>query len=88
MSFYGRFLAGPLLATTLAMLQAGDGGAAEAAIKLGNTAPYSGPASAYGTIARAEAAYFQMLNDEGGIRGRRIDFLTLDDAYSPAKTVE
>jgi branched-chain amino acid transport system substrate-binding protein len=63
-------------------------GAAENTIKLGNTAPYSGPASAYGTIARAEAAYFQMLNDQGGINGRRIEFLTLDDAYSPAKTVE
>jgi branched-chain amino acid transport system substrate-binding protein len=63
-------------------------GAAETAIKLGNTAPYSGPASAYGTIARAEAAYFQMLNDQGGINGRRVEFLTLDDAYSPAKTVE
>jgi branched-chain amino acid transport system substrate-binding protein len=63
-------------------------GAAEATIKLGNTAPYSGPASAYGTIARAEAAYFQMLNDQGGISGRQIEFLTLDDAYSPAKTVE
>ncbi|MGA9090354.1 MAG: ABC transporter substrate-binding protein, partial [Bradyrhizobium sp.] len=67
---------------------AGDCIAAEAAIKLGNTAPYSGPASAYGTIARAEAAYFQKLNDEGGINRRKIDFLTLDDAYSPAKTVE
>jgi len=62
--------------------------AAEVATKLGNTAPYSGPASAYGTIARAEAAYFQMLNDHGGINGRQIEFLTLDDAYSPAKTVE
>ncbi len=62
--------------------------AAEVTIKLGNTAPYSGPASAYGTIARAESAYFQMLNDQGGINGRRIEFLTLDDGYSPAKTVE
>jgi branched-chain amino acid transport system substrate-binding protein len=62
--------------------------AAEATIKLGNTAPYSGPASAYGAIARAEAAYFQMLNDQGGINGRRVEFLTLDDTYSPAKTVE
>src|ERR1700733_4863885 len=62
--------------------------AAEVAIKLGNTAPYSGPASAYGTVAHAEAAYFQMLNDQGGINGRRIEFLTLDDAYSPSKTVE
>ena len=88
MPFSGRFLAGSLAAAALAMLQAGDCRAAEAAIKLGNTAPYSGPASAYGTIARAEAAYFQMLNDEGGINRRKIDFLTLDDAYSPAKTVE
>lgn len=62
--------------------------AAETTIRLGNTAPYSGPASAYGTIARAEAAYFQMLNERGGINGRKIEFLTLDDAYSPAKTVE
>src|SRR5215470_15135489 len=61
---------------------------AETAIKLGNTAPYSGPASAYSTIARAEAAYFQMLNDQGGINGRRIEFDSLDDAYSPSKTVE
>lgn len=62
--------------------------AADTAIKIGNTAPYSGPASAYGTIARAEAAYFQMLNDKGGINGRKIDFVTLDDNYAPAKTVE
>jgi hypothetical protein len=50
--------------------------------------PYRGPASACGMIARAEAAYFQMLNDEGGVNGRKTDFLTLDDAYSAAKTVE
>ena len=88
MSFYDRFLAGSLVATAIVMLPAGDCSAADTAIKLGNTAPYSGPASAYGTIARAEAAYFQMLNDQGGINGRKIEFLTLDDAYSPAKTVE
>jgi branched-chain amino acid transport system substrate-binding protein len=62
--------------------------AADTSIKIGNTAPYSGPASAYGTIARAEAAYFQMLNDKGGVNGRKIDFQTLDDGYAPAKTVE
>lgn len=62
--------------------------AADSTIKIGNTAPYSGPASAYGTIARAETAYFQMLNDQGGINGRRIEFTTLDDGYAPAKTVE
>jgi branched-chain amino acid transport system substrate-binding protein len=83
-----RFLETSLLAAALSMMPAVLSGAAETAIKLGNTAPYSGPASAYGTIARAEAAYFQMLNDQGGINGRRVEFLTLDDAYSPAKTVE
>ena len=62
--------------------------AADGSIKIGNTAPYSGPASAYGTIGRAEAAYFQMLNDKGGINGRKVDFITLDDGYAPAKTVE
>lgn len=62
--------------------------AADATIKLGQTVPYSGPASAYGAIGRAEAAYFTMLNDKGGIDGHKIEFLTLDDAYSPPKTVE
>jgi branched-chain amino acid transport system substrate-binding protein len=88
LSTRNRFLAGSLLAAALFLMPVADGRAAETSIKIGNTAPYSGPASAYGTIARAEAAYFQMLNDQGGINGRRIDFLTLDDAYSPAKTVE
>lgn len=62
--------------------------AADTTIKLGNTAPYSGPASAYGTIASAEAAYFQMLNDRGGINGHKIEFISLDDTYSSPKTVE
>src|SRR2546428_1418159 len=57
-------------------------------IKIGNTNPYSGPASAYGTIGKALAAYFKKVNDEGGINGRKIDFVTLDDGYSPPKTVE
>ena len=83
-----RLLTGWLVATTLLVMPIGYSQAAETTIKLGNTAPYSGPASAYGTIGRAEAAYFQMLNDQGGINGRKIEFLTLDDAYSPAKTVE
>jgi branched-chain amino acid transport system substrate-binding protein len=82
-----QFWVGWLAATALSAVLIGNAGAAET-IKLGNTAPYSGPASAYGTIARAEGAYFQMLNDQGGIHGRKIEFLTLDDAYSPAKTVE
>jgi branched-chain amino acid transport system substrate-binding protein len=57
-------------------------------IKIGNTNPHSGPASAYGAIANAEVAYFRMINDRGGINGRKINFISLDDAYSPPKTVE
>src|SRR5579871_1781209 len=83
-----RNLCAALLIATAIVASPLAADAADATIKLGNTAPYSGPASAYGTIARAEAAYFQMLNDRGGINGHRIEFLTLDDAYSPAKTVE
>jgi branched-chain amino acid transport system substrate-binding protein len=63
-------------------------GVTDTEIKIGNTNPYSGPASAYGTIARSEAAYFKMINDQGGINGRKINFVSLDDAYSPPKTVE
>ena len=65
-----------------------DKGATDSEIKIGNTMPYSGPASAYGTIGKVEAAYFKMLNDQGGINGRKINFITLDDGYSPPKTVE
>src|SRR5579864_343821 len=86
MSAWKCLLAALLLAVMLTW-SSGEAVAAET-VKLGNTAPYSGPASAYGTIARAEAAYFAMLNEQGGINGRKIEFLTLDDAYSPAKTVE
>jgi branched-chain amino acid transport system substrate-binding protein len=88
LSTCNKFLAGCFIGTAFSMLLVGFSLAAETTIKLGNTAPYSGPASAYGTVARAEAAYFQMINDQGGINGRKIDFLTLDDAYSPSKTVE
>jgi branched-chain amino acid transport system substrate-binding protein len=65
-----------------------DPGATDASIKIGQTMPYSGPASSYGQIGRAEAAYLKMINDQGGINGRKIDLLTLDDGYSPPKTVE
>jgi branched-chain amino acid transport system substrate-binding protein len=57
-------------------------------IKIGNTNPYSGPASAYGTIGKAIGAYFNMVNDQGGINGRKITYITYDDGYSPPKTVE
>lgn len=65
-----------------------DPGASDKEIKLGNLVPYSGPASAYGTIGKAMTAYFEKVNAEGGVNGRRINFITLDDAYNPAKSVE
>ena len=65
-----------------------DPGASDTEIKIGQTMPYSGPASAYGTQGRAEAAYWQMVNSQGGINGRKITFLSMDDGYSPPKTVE
>lgn len=67
---------------------AGQGGTSAAPIRIGQTMPYSGPASAYATIGRLQAAYFARVNAEGGIRGRRIEFLSLDDGYSPPRTVE
>jgi branched-chain amino acid transport system substrate-binding protein len=63
-------------------------GVTDKEIKIGQTMPYSGPASAYGTIGKAEAAYFAMVNDHGGINGRKINLISLDDGYSPPKTVE
>jgi len=63
-------------------------GASDTEIKIGNTVPYSGPASAYGTIGKSEAAYFAMINDQGGINGRKVNFLSRDDSYSPPKTLE
>jgi hypothetical protein len=57
-------------------------------IKIGQTMPYSGPASTWGTIGRAEIAYVKMINDRGGIKGRKINLISLDDGYSPPKTLE
>lgn len=65
-----------------------DVGATDTEIKLGNIMPYSGPASAYGVIGKAEEAYFRKINDEGGINGRKITFISYDDGYSPPKAVE
>src|SRR5579871_5785628 len=65
-----------------------DTGATDTEIKIGNIMPYSGPASAYGVIGRTEAAYFKKINDAGGINGRKINFISYDDGYSPPKTVE
>jgi branched-chain amino acid transport system substrate-binding protein len=94
MSLFTRFAA---LLTALAVAGlAGPGGAiaqtvvgvTATEIKIGNTNPYSGPASAYGTIGKSIAAYFKKVNDEGGINGRKINFISYDDQYSPPKTVE
>ncbi|MFT6672915.1 MAG: branched-chain amino acid transport system substrate-binding protein, partial [Afipia broomeae] len=65
-----------------------DTGATDTEIKIGNIMPYSGPASAYGVIGKMEEAYFKMINDQGGINGRKITFITYDDGYSPPKAVE
>ena len=85
----GLSAAGLVLAGGLAFAAGQYGpGASDTEIKIGNTMPYSGPASAYGAIGKAEAAYFAMINDQGGINGRKINFITRDDGYSPPKTVE
>jgi branched-chain amino acid transport system substrate-binding protein len=63
-------------------------GVTDTEIKIGQTMPYSGPVSAYGVIGRTEAAYFKMINEQGGVNGRKINLISLDDAYSPPKTVE
>jgi branched-chain amino acid transport system substrate-binding protein len=81
---YGLLLASAL---TAAAGQYGPG-VSDTEIKIGNTVPYSGPVSALGALGKAEAAYFAMINDQGGINGRKINFLTRDDGYSPPKTVE
>ena len=65
-----------------------DAGVTDTEIKVGNIMPYSGPASAYGVIGRTEAAYFRKINAEGGLNGRKINFISYDDAYSPPKAVE
>ena len=63
-------------------------GVTDTEIKIGQTMPYSGPASAYGVIGKAETAYFKMINEQGGVNGRKINLISLDDGYSPPKTVE
>ncbi|HEX3537036.1 MAG TPA: ABC transporter substrate-binding protein [Stellaceae bacterium] len=63
-------------------------GVTDTEIKIGNTVPYSGPASSYGTIGKAQAAFWKMTNDQGGVNGRKINFISYDDGYTPPKTVE
>src|SRR6516164_4063490 len=96
MSFVARRLAA--LSTAMILLAASGGsalaqkkydtGATDTEIKIGNIMPYSGPASAYGVTGKTEAAYFQKINTEGGINGRKITFISYDDGYSPPKAVE
>ncbi len=82
-------LGGAALATSPAAAQKKyDTGASDTEIKVGNTNPYSGPASAYGVIGKTIAAYFNKINAEGGVNGRKINFVSYDDGYSPPKTVE
>ena len=63
-------------------------GASDTEIKIGQTMPYSGPASAYGTIGKSEVAYIKMINEQGGINGRKVNLISLDDGYTPPRTVE
>ena len=77
-----------LLATPAVAQKKYDTGASDTEIRIGNINPYSGPASAYGTIGRTIEAYFKKINAEGGVNGRQIKFISYDDSYSPPKTVE
>src|SRR3990172_47272 len=89
-------LLGVSIASVLGVVLAASGanaakygpGASDTEIKIGNTNPYSGPASAYGSIGKSITSYWKMVNDNGGIKGRKVNFISLDDSYSPPKTVE
>jgi ABC-type branched-subunit amino acid transport system substrate-binding protein len=88
-----HFVAGTALAVALAATPASaqkkyDTGASDSEIKIGQTVPFSGPASAYASIGKTQAAYLRMINDQGGINGRKLNLIQYDDAYSPPKTVE
>jgi len=81
-------LASMLLSTPALAQKKYDTGATDTEIKIGQTMPYSGPASAYGQIGKTELAYFKMINEQGGINGRKINLISVDDGYSPPKAVE
>jgi branched-chain amino acid transport system substrate-binding protein len=84
----GLILTGPMLLRSAIAMAKDLPGVTATEIKIGNTDAYSGPASAYGVIAKTEAAFFKMINDQGGVAGHKIDFISYDDGYSPPKTVE
>lgn len=85
---FGLAAALALACGTAAAQKKYDPGASDTQIRIGQTMPYSGAGSIYGEVGKTQAAYFRMVNEQGGINGRKIDFLSLDDAYSPPKTVE
>jgi branched-chain amino acid transport system substrate-binding protein len=84
----GAVSAAAIAAGSRRALAAGAPGVTDKEIKIGQTMAYSGPASAYGSIGRSQVAYFKMINDQGGVNGRMINLISLDDGYSPPKTVE
>jgi len=90
MKWEAIIVAAAISATTVAVAaeRKYSSGVTDSEIKLGQTSPYSGPASAYSVIAKTQLAYFKMINDQGGINGRKINLISVDDAYNPAKTVE
>ena len=91
LNYFGLVIAGAatvMMATSAMAQKKYDPGATDKEIKVGNLNPYSGPASAYGAIGKAIGAYFDKVNAEGGINGRMVKYISLDDGYNPAKTVE
>ncbi|WP_050400616.1 ABC transporter substrate-binding protein [Bradyrhizobium embrapense] len=82
------FASAALITTSATAQKKYDPGATDTEIKIGNIMPYSGPASSYGVIGKTEAAFFRMINEQGGINGRKINFISYDDAYSPPKAIE
>jgi branched-chain amino acid transport system substrate-binding protein len=87
-SFVQSSAAAAAIVATARSARADTPGVTDTEIKIGQTMPYSGPASAYGVIGRTEVAYFKMLNEQGGVNGRKISLISLDDGYSPPRTVE
>ena len=82
----GAVSAAALACGSRAAFAANAPGVTDTEIKFGQTMPYSGPASAYGVIGKTEAAYFKMINEAGGVNGRKLNLISLDDGYSPPKT--
>ena len=82
------FASAALITTSATAQKKYDPGASDGEIKIGNIMPYSGPASSYGVIGKTEAAFFRMINEQGGINGRKVTFISYDDAYSPPKAIE